>query len=285
MPAKKTNNQPADNIFAPVEPTPAAADQSPIADKLAAFDAATGNDPAHAANQPDQIFAANTPGAPGTIDFAKLAADAKAHASQHSGMDHGATGDNTPIDITTGNAVTGGFFMDLTKEDDLALIDVGTRLVVSCTAAEAVISSGGNPMINLRVKAERVVSAPDMDRAVFYPNRSIRDRLMFIPANPTTGKRGTIWRAKQAIEAFGVAFDAQAFRSQADFMAWLRAKCEALIGSVCEITVGVDDGTNGGTKEPEKDPATGDPYPPKNTIARFYPYKPAAATSTEDLPF
>jgi len=241
----------------------------------------------------DAAFAAETNAPAGTIDFGKLAADARANADARKAIEadankhSGATGDNTPVDIETGEPVTSGFFMDLTKESDFELIAAGTRAVVSCVAAEAVLSGNGNPMLNLRVKIERVKGAPDMSKAPKYRNRSIKDRLMFIPANEETGSRGTIWRARLAFAAFDVPFDPQAFRTQADFMNWLHAKAELFIGSVADITIGVDDGTSGGTKAPQIDPNTGEAYPPKNTIAQYFKYNPVAtsAPATSDLPF
>jgi hypothetical protein len=275
MPAKKDNSNNADDIFnnsaAPADkPTPPADKPTPPAD-AAAF---------------DQAIGATPPAASSGIDFA--AASEALRAKREAEAARQDSGDNTPIDINSGEAVTTGFFMDLTKDDDFELIPAGTRLVVSCTAAEAVVSSAGNPMINVRVKSERVVNAADMSKAAWYRNRSIRDRLMFIPPNETTGSRGTIWRAKLAFKAFGVEFDARAFRTQADFLAWLTEKAELMIGAVCEVVVGVDDGTQGGTKAAQVDPKTGEPYPPKNTIANYYAYNPstpAATASAEDLPF
>lgn len=273
MPKK---NQPAtadqvatDEMFAPVAP-PADAPTPTEAALNAAFDAE-----------------ANAP-TPGGIDFAKLAEDARAASHTHSGTDHGGTGDNTPIDVETGEPVTSGFFMDLSKPDDFELIDAGTRAVVSCTAAEAVVSSAGNPMLNLRVKIERVKGAPDMSKAPKYRNRSVKDRLMFIPPNDVTGSRGTIWRARLAFKAFDIEFDARVFRTQKDFLDWLTEKAELFIGSVAEVVIGVDDGTSGGTKAPQLDPQTGEPYPSKNTVAQYFKYAPVAqggSVATEDLPF
>ena len=271
-----------DDIFAPV---------APVA-------------PAEAANTPAELFKANADGAPSDIDaafaaatsapagginFDKLGADLaerkriEADARQHSGEIG-----NAPVDINTGEMVTTGFFMDLSKDDDLTLVDKGTRAVVVCTAAEAVVSSGGNPMLNLRVKIERVVAAPDPSKAPFFRNRTIKDRLMFLPPNPETGSRGTIWRARLAFKAFDIEFDARAFRTQAEFMDWLQAKAELFIGSVAEIVVDIDDGTSGGTKRAQIDPQTGEAYPPKNTIGQYFKYNAPAASATsgkDDLPF
>lgn len=255
----------ADDIFAPVAPG------TPTETALnAAFD--------------DAVAAgADQPGGKG-IDFAKLGdqlAERKrieADAAKHSG--------NVPVD-ENGEQVTTGFFMDLSKPDDFELIAAGTRAVVSCVAAEAVLSGNGNPMLNLRVKIERVKGAPDMSKAPMYRNRSVKDRLMFIPPNEQTGSRGTIWRARLAFQAFDIAFDARAFRTQSEFMNWLQAKAELFIGSVAEVVIGVDDGTAGGTKAPQIDPNSGDPYPPKNTVAQYFKYnaQAASAPATDDLPF
>lgn len=206
----------------------------------------------------------------------------------HAGTDHGAiepaeAGRNVPVDVETGTP----FFMDLTTGTEIELIPIGVRAVVSCTAAEAVLSAAGNPMINLRVKIERVVKAPDMAKSATFRNRAIRDRIMFIPPNDVTGSRGTLWRAKQAYDAFGIEWPKLQFRTQREAMDRFAQDAESFVGSVAEIIVGQDDGTNGGKKTPEINPETGEAYPPKNTIAQYWKYNPApaAATSDEDLPF
>lgn len=211
----------------------------------------------------------------GGIDFAKAAAQVLAAADQ-------------PVDDA--NIGDGDFFIDMTKADEkLQPMAIGTRLVVSCSGAEAKISGSGNPMIVLRVKVERVVSTPNASTDTSaYKNRTVRDNLLFIPPNPDTAYRGTIWRANQAIRAFGVEPDRGVYRTKAAFMAMLQDKAEELVGAICEVELGIDDGTSGGTKAPAIDPATEEAYPPKNTITRYYPYKPASFIATErddDLPF
>lgn len=196
--------------------------------------------------------------------------------------------DNTPIDVETGERVTSGYFLDLTSGTELELIPTGTRVIISCTAAEAVISGNGNPMINLRVKVERVVMLPpkiDPNKAPSMRNRTVRDRLMFIPPNDVTGSRGTLWRAKQAYNAFGVDWPKLQFRSQAEAMQRFASDAEAFIGAVAEAVIGVDDGTDGGKKKAQINPETNEPYPPKNTIATYYAYKPSMIVKDEDLPF
>lgn len=269
MPTKNKNAQvnaktPAADIFTPIAPAPVNADLDQAFDEV--IDKPTPTEALLNAQHDAAIRA-------------EIEADAAAHS--------GATGDNTPIDIESGDQVTTGFFMDLTKDDGFELIDAGTRAVVSCVAAEAVVSSNGNPMLNLRVKVERVKGAPDMSKAPKYKNRTVKDRLMFIPPNDVTGSRGTIWRAKLAFKAFEIEWDARAFRTQKEFMDWLIAKAELFIGAVAEVTIGIDDGTSGGTKAPKIDPETGEPYPPKNTIGQYFKYSPAVAAqdATEDLPF
>jgi len=295
VPTKKAQDQAvkpaatADDMFAPVEPAATSAERT-----AAAIDA--GTDPfstsGNASADLDTAFGIEVDApTPGAIDFEALGEKMRqrkaieADASAHSGND------NTPVDIETGEQVTTGFFMDLTKDDGFELIAAGTRAVVSCVAAEAVVSSAGNPMLNLRVKIERVKGAPDMSKAPTYRNRSVKDRLMFIPPNETTGSRGTIWRARLAFKAFDIEFDAKAFRTQKEFLDWLTAKAELFIGSVAEVVIGVDDGTSGGTKAAQVDPNTGEAYPPKNTIAQYFKYAPVASvgglpdTGTGDLPF
>lgn len=184
----------------------------------------------------------------------------------------------------------GDFFVNMAKADEkLQPMAAGTRLVVSCTGAEAKISGSGNPMIVLRVKSERVVSTPDaaIDTGP-YKNRTIRDNLLYIPPNDQTGYRGTIWRANQAMRAFGVEPDHGIYRKKSEFMEMLQRKAEELVGAVCEIEIGIDDGTSNGTRSPAIDPATGEVYPPKNTITRYYPYTPVVSSASvvdADLPF
>jgi hypothetical protein len=184
----------------------------------------------------------------------------------------------------------GDFFVNMAKADEkLQPMAIGTRLVVSCSGAEAKVSaSGGNPMIALRVKVECVVNTPVATTDTrSYVNRTVRDNLLFIPPNEDTGYRGTIWRANQAMRAFGVEPDHGVYRSKAAFMEMLQRKAEELVGAVCEIELGLDDGTSNGTRAPAIDPSTGEPYPLKNTIARYYQYKPVtpARTDDSDLPF
>lgn len=212
-------------------------------------------------------------------DFAEIAAD---RAAAVTGVDHDEHGD-------------GDFFINMGEADKrLEPMAIGTRLVVSCTKADAQISGAGNPMIVLRVKVERVVST--MDAATdtkTYKNRTVRDNLLFIPPDPDTDYRGTIWRANQAMKAFGVEPDKGIYRTKAAFMAMLARQADLLRGCVCEIEVGIDDGTKNGTQAPPIDPATGEAYPPKNTITRYYPYRPPVAQATtgevsagvDDLPF
>lgn len=296
----KAADQTADSIFdqvaAPAEAQPSvtgasgkiAADDprvSPGSEALkAAFDAAV--TASEAANTPAALFEANADGAPsGTgIDFAAL--------SERQRLAREA-GHNAPIDTETGAPAETAFFLDLTKAGDFELVPAGTRAVVTCTAADAVISSAGNPMLNVRVKIERVISTADMSTALMWRNRSVKDRLMFIPPNPDTGSRGTIWRVQQAFKAFGVEYDPRAFRTQDDFMGWLRGKADQLVGLVCVALITIDDGTSNGTKAPQIDPATNEPYPSKNAIGGYYVYNPnapinqpsAPSGKNDDLPF
>lgn len=233
--------------------------------------------------------------------FERAAAQARTLASQHSGADHGRVDDeptsgafhNAPESVNAEG--DGDFFINMGEADKrLEPMAIGTRLVVSCTKADAQISGAGNPMIVLRVKVERVVST--MDAATdtkTYKNRTVRDNLLFIPPDPDTDYRGTIWRANQAMKAFGVEPDKGIYRTKAAFMAMLARQADLLRGCVCEIEVGIDDGTKNGTQAPPIDPATGEAYPPKNTITRYYPYRPPVAQATtgevsagvDDLPF
>jgi len=222
------------------------------------------------------------------FDFSKLPSVPHGDTG-HSGMDHGRV-DEGSTDEDSDLDGDGDFFINMAKADEkLKPMPIGTRLVVSCTGAEAKISGSGNPMISLRVKAERVVSTPDTSTDTrSFRNRTIRDNLLFIPPNDETGYRGTIWRANGAMRALGVEPDHGVYRKRSEFMNMLTLKAQELVGAVCEIEVGIDDGTANGTKPAEIDPATGDPYPPKNTVARYYPYKPApvaAAMDDSDLPF
>jgi hypothetical protein len=235
--------------------------------------------------------AANTPG----FDFAALAAKqrsareaAATDAEPTSGPYH-----NAPESV--GEEGDGDFFVNMAEADvRLEPMAIGTRLVVSCTKADAQISGSGNPMIVLRVKVERVVSTIDAATDTkTYKNRTVRDNLLFIPPDPTSDYRGTIWRANQAMKAFGVDPDKGIYRTKAAFMAMLARQADLLRGCVCEIEVGIDDGTKNGTQPPAVDPATGEAYPPKNTITRYYAYRPPVAQAAtgevsagvDDLPF
>lgn len=189
-------------------------------------------------------------------------------------------------DDQTGDLDDGDFFINMAKADEkIKPMEIGTRLIVSCSAADAKISASANPMIALRVTVERVVSTPNASTiTTSYRKRSVRDNLLFIPPNEETGYRGTIWRANQAMRAFGVEPDHGEYRSRAAFMAMLQTKAAELRGAVAEIEVGIEmnDGSDG--REIQRD-GSGEPYPPKNTIVRYYPYSPPAAPPVEDLPF
>lgn len=229
------------------------------------------------------------------IDFAALAEKTRAarkaaatDAEPTSGAFH-----NAPENV--GEDGDGDFFINMADADKrLEPMAIGTRLVVSCTKADAQISGAGNPMLVLRVKVERVVSVMDAKTDTRgYKNRTVRDNLLFIPPDPDTDYRGTIWRANQAMRAFGVEPDKGQYRTKAAFMGMLQRQADLLRGCVCEIEVGIDDGTKNGTQPPAIDPATGEAYPPKNTITRYYPYKPPVASvpsgevsaGVDDLPF
>lgn len=197
---------------------------------------------------------------------------------------------NMPDDASDAGDDDGDFFINMAKADEkLQPMAIGTRLVVSCTGAEAKFSTTGNPMIAVRVKVERVVSTPVTTTDTrAYKNRTVRDNLLFISPNDETGYRGTIWRANAAMRAFGVEPDHGVYRKKSEFLTMLQQKAEELVGAVAEVELGVDDGTKDGTQAPTLDPATGEPYPPKNTIVRYYPYKPIAPTNSamdSDLPF
>lgn len=272
-----TTDQPADNNDDVFNQT-ASADNGPLAPAANPFEGASDAARQHSGADHGRIDS----------DVDELAARAQAKRDRSEAEAQAGNNDDDPPVDPSGE---GSFFMDLTKGDKFELVPLGTKAVASCTAAEAVLSGAGNPMINLRVKLERVLQAPGASNPDSYRNRSVRDRLMFIPPNEVLGKRGTIWRAKQAFDAFGVEWDAKAFRTQAEFMEWLIAKADLFVGSVAEVTIGVDDGTNGGTQAKQINPETGEPYNDKNTIASYRPYNASAVAasrapaSDEDLPF
>lgn len=177
-----------------------------------------------------------------------------------------------------GTTGTGGtFFLDLSKADEeIKLIAAGTRAVIVCTASEAKISATGNPMIVLRVKAERIVNVPRTvsdDEAVTYRNRTIRDNLIF--KAPSDGNRGTLWRVKAAFEAFDIEWSARAFRTQGEFMDWLNDRAAAFIGAVAEAEIGIEKG-NGVNQ------ATGEKYNDRNVIARYHKYTAPAVNDADD---
>lgn len=225
-------------------------------------------------------------------------AEAADASHTHSGIDHGGTGDDLPPARAQDDggdlpvAPSGGeFFIDMKKADERqAPMLAGTMVVVSCTAAEAKTSSAGNPMIGLRVQVQRVQSVPVASTDTrSYAKRTVRDNMMFIPPNDDTGYKGTIWRANQTMRAFGVEPDHGVYRTLGEFMAMLQRKAEEMIGCVAVAELGIDDGTNNGTRAPEIDASTGEPYPPKNVVVRFHKYiAPAARVPSgdgDDLPF
>lgn len=276
MPSKKTDQTANDDIFDQTA-APAAND---AADREAALAATidNGDDPFAEA---DKRRAAGEPPIEG-IDFEQLRQrQAEMRAAQAASGD-----DSAPAGDGDGN-----FFINMAEADKrLEPMPIGTRLVVSCSAAEAKVAGSGNPMISLRVKVERVVSTPlaSTDTRSFK-NRTLRDNLMFIPPDPDRDYRGTIWRSNGALKAFGVEPDKGVYRTKAAFMAMLQAQADRVRGCVAEVEVGIElnDGSNG--KQVSIDPASGEAYGPKNTIARYYPYKPPIAASvaddSDDLPF
>lgn len=265
----------------PTDDQPAATDARE--DRATADQLADANDPL---SQLAAFHAADEQRAASRVDFE--AAAEKARAMRAAGTYHNAP--VTDAEAAASEAAGGdsdGFFIDMTTaEERIAPMAIGTRAVVSCTAAEAKLSaSGGNPMIAIRVKLERVISVPDVtiDTSA-YRNRSTRDNLLFTGPNPVTGSKGQLWRCKLAFDAFGVEWDRGIYKTKSAFLAMLTRKAEELVGCVCEVEYGIDanDGSNGKIQYDQH----GDPYPPKNTIARFYPYTPQAAKiADDDLPF
>lgn len=183
------------------------------------------------------------------------------------------------------NGEEGGYFIDLSQADEaLRPMVAGTLGVAVCSAAEPKISTTGNVMIALRVKMERITFAhgASPEEQLTYRNRSVRDNLMFIGPNPVTGSRGTLWRVKQAFEAFGVPWPAMRFRSARELLEAITPLAEKLIGAVAQVEIGVEE-----AKRDNIDPKTGQPYPAKNTIIKYNKYisAPPATIGDEDLPF
>lgn len=233
--------------------------------------------------------AESAPAAAPAIDFDKLRADLAARAS---GPANPADADDDPDAGTESGG--DGFFLDMKKAAEaFKPIAAGTRVLLAVTAAERKVSqSSGNSYLMLRVKVERVVSVPagvSADDAAMYRNRTIRDNVNFTPPNPVTGSRGTIWRAKRAFDAFGIAWPMREFRSRADFNDFLDTAAEEFIGAVAEAEIGIEDQQiDPATGKPKADPATGEAYAPKNTIARYHKYAGnaiPAAESDDDIPF
>jgi hypothetical protein len=230
------------------------------------------------------------------IDFDKLRADLAAKAAA-SNADAGYTGDAARdfANAASGGEVGDGFFMDLSKADEaIALIALGTRAIVSVQRAEAVLAASGNPMIKLGLKTEKITDRPAgvrEDDTAFWRNRSIRDNVLFIAPNPITGKAGTLWRAKQVFDAFGVPWADRNFRSKREFMDWLEEIAPAFIGAVAEAVIGIERSSGAD--------ASGKAYPDRNTITNYSAYTatphgsgpiaPAAAAlgddDGDDIPF
>jgi hypothetical protein len=162
-------------------------------------------------------------------------------------------------------------FIDLSNPNEAFEPMAGSSVVVvNVKGAEPKISSSGNAMIVVRYQVASVLTAPGIGgtEAASYVNRTIRDNVMFLPPNPVTGKKGTLWRAKKVFDALGVDWAARAFTSQADFMAWLQEAAEDMIGRMAIVTVGIE--MNEGATNPE----TGEPYPPRNVVADIREYQP-----------
>ena len=213
----------------------------------------------------------DTAAAQRAMDFSELPA-----ISGYTGVNHG--GDTAD----TGNEGDGAFFLDLSKPDEpIKPMPIGTRAVVSCKGAEAKVSSAGNAMLVLRVQVQRVrlAQGASAEEIKTYDKRTVKDNVMFIPPNPVTGSRGTIWRAQQAFAAFGVPWPAQQFRSQAEFMAVLTELAQAFIGAVAVTEFGIE------ASDPNNINAeTGEPWPPKNTVTRYSKFVPEAGALPRNVP-
>lgn len=249
MPRKPNNKPNAEAVkpnAAPIASAPAADDpfaDAPATTSAPAADASTSPAPAAAPSAPDVV----TP-TPAT--------------------DAGSPDAPTFIDTSAGD---GGSFLDLSKADEIAaLIPKGTRVTVSCRSCEPKLSSSGNPMLNYRMQIERVNEAPidtPPEMVMMWPKRSIFGRFMFTMPNPATGSRGTIGQTRDAFKAFGVEWAARQFRTRDEFMAWLNEIAPLFVGAIADAVVGVDEPN---PNNPQSiDPATGEPYPAKNTVYGF----------------
>lgn len=278
--------------FADVNPAPATSADKTQAAINAGVDPFSASAPAQTAPEASYTPFADAPAqSGGSIDFAALRA---AHAAQHDASTP-ASYSNAPVTDAEAASGDGDFFIDMAKADErLKPMVPGSRLVVACSHAEAKLSGNGNPMIQIRVRVERVlIAVPSVDPnfntdTATWAKRVMRENMMFIPENPVTGSKGTIWRSNLTMRAFGVQPDHGQYRTKAAFMEMLARQAELMIGNVAECEIGIDDGTNNGTQPAQIDAATGEPYPPKNVVSRFYPYNAAPALTARkdtDLPF
>ena len=140
----------------------------------------------------------------------------------------------------------GGFVIDFSSvPDSAAPVAAGTYNCTIVHAAPA-LSKAGNLMIKIRWR---------IDDDGEYNRRLIFDNLVFSP--------NALWRIRQVLEALGYA---------KDFNGEIRP--ESLLGesATLKITIQAGNGVN---------PETGEPYPPRNNVAKVLPA--GSARKVDDL--
>lgn len=131
----------------------------------------------------------------------------------------------------------GGYVIDFASVPNVnEPIPPGTYNCTIVAAEPTTSKAGGNPMIKLRWR---------IDDEGDYHHRNIFDHLVFSP--------NALWRVRQVLEAIGYA---------SNFAGAINP--ENLLGesATLKITVQAGNGIN---------PETGEPYPPRNNVARVLP--------------
>lgn len=137
--------------------------------------------------------------------------------------------------------------IDFSQVQGLEPVEAGTYLA-SIVSAEEGMSKSGNPKIDVRWKI-------DESEAEGVAGRQIFDTLSFHP--------DALWRTKLTLQALGF---------PKDFSGDIEV--EDLLSRDATITVSIEDSE-------QTDPATGEPYPPRNRIMRVRPPSASAASLLE----
>lgn len=130
-----------------------------------------------------------------------------------------------------------GFVIDFAKVPDAAEpLPPGTYNCTIVHAEPTTSKSGGNPMIKIRWR---------VDDDGEFKGRNIFDNLVF--------SQNALWRVRQVLEALGYAKDFNGVVNP-----------ENLLGesATLKVTIQAGNGVN---------PETGEPYPPRNNVAKVLP--------------